>query len=122
MELLDPSYALRVLLDRQYRLRLLGTDRRTQEIPSDRRPSGFHRQDPTEAGFPSPAHSALVSFLSRRSNGAGRRLMVYVPVDRVFWALPMTQILQSEAAGAFGNSATDLITMRGYEASRAMHS
>lgn len=27
----------------------------------------------------------------------------------------MTQILQSEAAGAFGNSATDLITMRGYE-------
>ncbi|KAH8078305.1 major facilitator superfamily domain-containing protein, partial [Filobasidium floriforme] len=32
-----------------------------------------------------------------------------------FWMLPMTQILQSEAAGAFGNSATDLITMRGYE-------
>ena len=32
-----------------------------------------------------------------------------------FWMLPMTQLLQSEAAGAFGNSATDLITMKGYE-------
>lgn len=32
-----------------------------------------------------------------------------------FWMLPMTQVLQSQAAGAFGASATDLITMKGYE-------
>jgi hypothetical protein len=29
----------------------------------------------------------------------------------------MTQLFQSEAAGAFGNSATDLITMKGYTVS-----
>ncbi|ORY72258.1 major facilitator superfamily domain-containing protein, partial [Leucosporidium creatinivorum] len=31
-----------------------------------------------------------------------------------FWMLPCTQLFQSEAAGAFGNSATDLIEMRGF--------
>jgi hypothetical protein len=32
--------------------------------------------------------------------------------------LPMTQLLQSEAAGAFGNSSSDLIRMKGYTVSR----
>lgn len=34
--------------------------------------------------------------------------------EQAFWMLPCTQLFQSEAAGAFGNSATDLIEMRGF--------
>lgn len=34
---------------------------------------------------------------------------------RVFWILPMTQLFQAEATGAFSGSATDLITKKGYK-------
>lgn len=37
-----------------------------------------------------------------------------------FWMLPITQLMQSEAAGAFGQSSSDLIRMKGYTVSPSM--
>ncbi|KAM0752326.1 MFS general substrate transporter [Meredithblackwellia eburnea MCA 4105] len=45
---------------------------------------------------------------------SGFSFKVIMCIPWAFWMLPITQIFQSEAAGAFGTSSSDLIRMKGY--------
>ncbi|KAI5478051.1 MFS general substrate transporter [Pseudohyphozyma bogoriensis] len=49
---------------------------------------------------------------SGKKGGISFKAILVIPW--AFWMLPMTQLFQSEAAGAFGESSSDLIRMKGY--------